>query len=498
VTNSLPEMVAAIDLGSNSFHMIVCNLHEGKLQIVDRLKEMVRLASGLDKKNNLDIATQSRALACLERFGQRIRNFAPGSVRIVGTNTLRTAKNARQFIFKAEQILGHPIHIISGIEEARLIYQGVAHSISSNANLRFVMDIGGGSTEYIIGSADVAQAKESLNMGCVSVSNAFFKNGKISQSQFKEAVLFAEQELEPIQRRFNAKQWDEAIGASGSLRAIDEVLKASQWSNNGITLAGLEKLVAHIVKCKHINELNLPSLNIERLPVFLGGVAIIYATFKVLGICQMSVADGALREGLIYDLLGRIYHSDIRAETVRMLARRYHTDEHHADRIKQSTQYMLAQLQVFKADEQENIAQFMEWAAMLHEIGCDIAHHHYHKHSAYIIGNADLAGFSSQDQAIIATIVRSHRRKFECKHFDKLPAPWNTYTPILCIILRIAVVLHRNRYDIELPDFKLVIDKRLIELKFPPNWLEQAPLTRADLKLEADYLKASNFKLKFK
>ncbi|NOT83668.1 MAG: exopolyphosphatase [Methylococcaceae bacterium] len=496
MSNSLPEMVAAVDLGSNSFHMIVCNLKDEKLQTVDRLKEMVRLASGLDKKNNLDEATQAKALACLERFGQRIRNFAPGSVRIVGTNTLRTAKNARQFIVKAEQALGHPIHIISGIEEARLIYQGVAHSISSNANLRFVMDIGGGSTEYIIGSGDVAKDKESLNMGCVSISNGFFKQGKISLGQFKNAVLFAEQELEPIQKRFNAKQWDEAIGASGSLRAIDEVLKASHWSNNGITQDGLEKLVAHVIKCKHIDELNLPELNAERLPVFLGGLAIIYATFKVLGINQMTVADGALREGLIYDLLGRIYHSDIRSETVQMLAERFQADGQHAARIKHSIQHMLRQLHVFREDDKETVTQFMDWAATLHEIGRDIAHHHYHKHSAYIIANADLAGFSSQDQAIIATIVRSHRRKFAWKHFEKLPAPWDSYTPMLCIILRIAVVLHRNRYDFELPNFKIVIDKSLIELKFPTAWLEQAPLTHADLKLEADYLKAGDFKLK--
>ncbi|MFI3138164.1 MAG: exopolyphosphatase [Methylococcaceae bacterium] len=495
--NLLPEMVAAVDLGSNSFHMIVCNLKDGKLQTVDRLKEMVRLASGLDKKNNLDDATQAKALACLERFGQRIRNFAPGSVRIVGTNTLRTAKNARQFIVKAEQALGHPIHIISGIEEARLIYQGVAHSISSNANLRFVMDIGGGSTEYIIGSGNNAQDKESLNMGCVSISNAFFKDGKISSSQFKEAVLFAEQELEPIQQRFNAKQWNEAIGASGSLRAIVEVLKASHWSNNGITQTGLDKLLEHLLKCKHISEITLPELNAERLPVFMGGVAIIYATFKVLGISQMTVADGALREGLVYDLLGRIYHSDIRSETVHMLAERYQSDRQHAARIKQSIQYMLRQLSLFKEEDKENINQFMDWAAALHEIGRDIAHHHYHKHSAYIIENADLAGFSSQDQAIIATIVRSHRRKFELKHFNKLPAPWDNYTPTLCIILRIAVLLHRNRYDIELPDFKITMTKSLVALKFPDQWLEQAPLTHADLRLEAGYLKACDFKLKF-
>ena len=218
-----PEIVAAVDLGSNSFHMIVCSLNEGKLQTIDRLREMVRLASGLDANNVLDERTQNRALACLERFGQRIRNFPPGSVRIVGTNTLRTAKNAGEFLIKAEQALNHPIHIISGIEEARLIYLGVAYSLSSNANVRLVMDIGGGSTEYIIGTGDTPKEKESLHMGCVSVSNAFFKEGRLSKSAFNQATLFAEQKLEPFQRKFQRKNWDEAIGASGSLRSIAKV-----------------------------------------------------------------------------------------------------------------------------------------------------------------------------------------------------------------------------------------------------------------------------------
>ena len=299
-----PEIVAAVDLGSNSFHMIVCSLKDGKLQTIDRLKEMVRLASGLDKRNILNSSTQTRALACLERFGQRIRNLPSDSVRIVGTNTLRTAKNADQFLLKAEKALNHPIHIISGIEEARLIYLGVAYSLGSNAGLRLVMDIGGGSTEYIIGTGNTPKDKESLNMGCVSVSNAFFKGGQLSKNAFTEAILFAEQQLEPFEQKFQRNNWDEAIGSSGSLRAIDKVLKAKNWSNNGITMAGLEQLLAYLGQCRHVNELQLPDLDPERLPVFPGGVAIAYATFKSLGIEQMTVSDGALREGLIQDLLG--------------------------------------------------------------------------------------------------------------------------------------------------------------------------------------------------
>lgn len=498
MTQEHPEIVAAVDLGSNSFHMIVCSLKEGKLQTIDRLKEMVRLASGLDDEKKLDSETQTRALACLERFGQRVRNFPAGSVRIVGTSTLRLAKNSRQFIDKAEAALGHPIHIISGVEEARLIYQGVANSLASNAKLRLVMDIGGSSTEYIIGSDDVARTKESLTMGCVTLSNKFFKNGELSKKAFTQAVLFAEQKLEPYQDRFSYTQWDEAIGASGSLKAIDKVLTATEWSNNGITLEGLEKLIAHIQSCKHVDELDLPELTEERLPVFVGGVAVIYATFKTLDIGQMTVSEGALREGLIHDLLGRIYDYDTRSKTVKTLATHYHTDKKHAQRIKQTIHYILRQINPSQTrEDRKMIAQFLDWAAELHEIGHDIAHSAYHKHSAYIIKNADLAGFSRQDQILLATMVRLHRKKFSDTGFDDLPAPWNNYTQILTIILRLAVVLHRNRHMLELPDFKISVDKKHIEMVFSDNWLQQLPLTRADLKLEADYLQAGGFKLSY-
>ncbi|PKM11901.1 MAG: exopolyphosphatase [Gammaproteobacteria bacterium HGW-Gammaproteobacteria-3] len=496
---TLPETVAAVDLGSNSFHMIVCSLKDDKLQTLDRLKEMVRLASGLDEKNRLDAATQNRALACLERFGQRIRSFPSGSVRIVGTNTLRTATNARQFIVKAERALGHPIHIISGIEEARLIYQGVAHSLSSSANKRFVMDIGGGSTEYIIGTDDRPRTKESLNMGCVSVSNQFFKDGKLSAKAFKAATLYTEQKLEPHQRKFNQKNWDEAIGASGSLRAIQKVLEAAGWSNNGITQEGLEKLAEHIRQHPHIDDLNLAELDLERLPVFPGGVAIIYATFKTLGIEQMTVSDGALREGLVYDLLGRIYNRDIRSETVAMLTERYHTDQTHAQRIKQTLHYMLEQLEpdIRAETEEENNSIFLAWAADLHEIGRDIAHSQYHKHGAYILANADLAGFSRQDQIVLSTLVKSQRGKLVADRFDKLPEPWQGQLPLLTIILRIAILLHRNRNDKDLPAFKISLKQTKIALQFPENWLDQAPLTHADLQKEAEQLKHSGFKLEF-
>jgi exopolyphosphatase/guanosine-5'-triphosphate,3'-diphosphate pyrophosphatase len=498
VQNTPPEFVAAVDLGSNSFHMIVCSLKNNQLQTIDRLKEMVRLASGLNADQVLDEKTQVHALACLERFGQRIHNFPVGSVRIVGTNTLRMAKNAGQFLIKAEQALGHPIHIISGIEEARLIYLGVAHSLSSNANLRLVMDIGGGSTEYIIGENDTSLEKESLHMGCVSLSNSFFKDGYLSKSAFDQATLFAEQKLEPFQNTFKRKNWDEAIGSSGSLRSIAKVLQANNWCNNGITKQGLEVLVNHITQYNHINELNLPGLDLDRLPVFAGGLAIVYATFKTLNIDQMTISDGALREGLIQDLLGRIYNHDMRSETVKTVTKRYRIDKKHAKRIKNSIRTMLEQLSANHAwASDENCVQFLNWAADLHEIGIDIAHSQYHKHSAYIIGNADLAGFSQQDQLLLASILRSHRRKLSKTIFNELPSPWNKDAPFLALILRLAVVLHRNRTKHELPNFEIQLFNSKITLKFPDEWLSDSPLTHADLILEADYIKAAGFKLEF-
>jgi len=498
VQNQPPEIVAAVDLGSNSFHLLVCRLTGDKLQPIDSLKEMVRLAAGLNEENLLDDATQQRALACLERFGQRIRHLPRDCVRVVGTNTLRTAKNAHAFIVKAERALNHPIHIITGIEEARLIYSGVAHSLASSGQLRFVMDIGGGSTEYIIGRGDTPLEKESLYMGCVSFSNRFFRDGKLSKPAFQSAVLCAEQELEPFGQKFQSNRWDEAIGASGSLKAIARVLTAKNWSNNGITLAGLEQLAGYLSHHNHISELNLPDLDVERLPVFPGGVAIAYASFVILGIKQMTVSDGALREGLIQDLLGRIYQHDIRTDTAKELAGRYHTDHAHALRVKHTAGQMLEQLIAANTlPDDDNIRSALDWAAILHEIGRDIAHSQYHKHSAYIIEYGDLAGFSNQDKLLLATIIRSHRRKFSKARFQNLPEPWRKQAPLLCIILRLAVMMRRNRHDGAMPEFALTFDKNQIFLKFPANWLAQHPLTHADLTQEADYLKAAGLSLFF-
>jgi len=498
LTTQAPEIVAAVDLGSNSFHMIVCRLKDGKLHTIDRLREMVRLASGLNEDKFLSQEVQDRALACLERFGQRIRNFPPGSVRAVGTNTLRSAKNSNQFLSLAEAALGQPIHVISGIEEARLIYLGVAHSLESNGKKRFVMDIGGGSTEYIIGKHDQPKRKESVPMGCVSMSNTYFSNGIISGKKFRQAVLYAQQQLEPYAKAFNSKRWEEAIGASGTLRAINKVLQTNDWSNEGITLSGLEKLVDFVVQHNHIDELSLPGLDPARAPVFPGGLAIIYGSFRSLGIEQMTVSDGALREGLVFDLLGRIFNKDIRSDTVQTTAEHYHVDLAHATRVQNTIHYMLGQLRKCPPLYLEESPQFLNWAANLHEIGHEIAHNQYHKHSAYIIKHSDLAGFSQQDQNLLSTIVRAHRRRLPKKMFKELPKPWHKNAIYLAIILRLAVLLHRNRHDFDLPEYKISIENKTINLEFPVQWLQNSPLTHADLMQEAEYLNTADFILEFK
>ena len=489
--NNPPDTLAAIDLGSNSFHMIVANLRDGELHVIDRLKDMVRLASGLDSKNNLTEDAQQRAIASLEKFGQRLRDLPPGSVRAVGTNTLRCAKNSWQFLIEAERVLGHPVDIISGIEEARLIYLGVARSLASDGQHRLVMDIGGGSTEFIIGTDTSPHRKESLHMGCVSMSQKYFPGGKISEKRFNKAVLAAEQELGPIKRAFLSDGWEQAVGASGTLRAVRKVLLAAGWSRGGITRDGLEKLKSALLEYSHTDQLELPELSPERAPVFPGGVAIIYATFKALDIEKMAISDGALREGLLTDLIGRVLHSDSRSNSVNQLAKRYHVDETHSQRIITTLNSWAEELN-FKT---EASMQWLEWATKLHEIGIAISHNQYHKHSAYIIENTDIAGFSQQEQRLLATLVRAHRRKFPIALFSELPKPWNKSAIPLAVMLRLATLLHRSRHSNPLPIIKPEVSKNTLRISFPSNWLQDNRLTQADLKQEAAYMEAAEIQL---
>ena len=492
-----PEIVAAVDLGSNSFHMLVAKLDDGQLHTIDRLKEPIRLAAGLDDHRNLSIDAQQRALDCLERFGQRLRDMPDESIRAVGTNTLRKAQNSSVFLYQAIRALGHPIDVVSGIEEARLIYLGVAQNLASDDTRRLVMDIGGGSTEFIIGTGTTPLQKESLHMGCVSMSYRHFANGKISAKRMKRAVLAAHQEIEIIGQTFSRRAWQSAVGASGTLRAVGKVIEGCGWSKEGITLDGLDRLVRTLIEAEHVSQLQLDDLSTDRLDVFPGGVAIIYAAFKSLGIENMQVSDGALREGLLYDLVGRIFHHDIRDKSVRALAERYHINSDHSKRIIQTLRFCLKQVSLPTTLNQTTALKWLSWAAELHEIGLDIAHSQYHKHGAYIIEHADLAGFSRQDQKLLAGLVRIHRRKFINKLFDNLGEPWQSAAQSLAILLRLSVLLHRSQQPEPLPQFDLIMNKKYLQIRFPARWLKHHRLTLADLEQEAAYLGACEIEFDF-
>jgi exopolyphosphatase/guanosine-5'-triphosphate,3'-diphosphate pyrophosphatase len=496
--SAAPEQIAAVDLGSNSFHMIIAQMNASGFKLIDRLREQVRLADGLDKSRNLGAEAQERALQCLGRFAQRLTGLPPGNVRIVGTNTLRSAKNAPEFLDRAEQVLGYPIEIVSGIEEARLIYSGVAHSLASDSDSnRLVVDIGGGSTEIIIGRRFTPILMESLYMGCITHTSRFFPAGKIAASGIERALLDARVELEPKIEPYREEGWSAAVGASGTIIAINRILAANGWGKDGITVAGLRRLMEAMLKAGDIDLLRLEGLSRERAAILPGGVVILLAAMEGFGIDKMIVSDGALREGLVYDLIGRHHTGDVRDASVDALATRYHVDREQAARVEAAALNCLRQItQDWKLGEEDN-AHWLCWAAQLHELGLDIAHSHYQKHGAYVIANADLSGFSFQEQQLLASLVLAHRRKFPGRAFKELKSIWGKQAERLALLLRLATVLHRSRGAVPLPDFKLTGDKRRLTLRLPAGWLDAHPLTRTDLEREAQYLAQIDVQLEF-
>jgi len=489
--------IAAIDLGSNSFHMIVARIVDGELQVIDKDREMVRLAAGLNEDMELDAGARERALNCLRRFGERLSAVPQGSVRAVGTNTLRQARDSAAFIREAEAALGHPIQVIAGREEARLIYLGVSHSTPSDGGQRLVIDIGGGSTEFIIGEGFTTRHRESLRMGCVSYSRRFFPDGEITRKALRKAELSAHLELLSIAGRYRDIGWREAIGASGTIKAVAEVLQTNGWSERGITLDSLYRLRKALLKKGHSDRLDLPGLNPQRAPVFVGGVAVLTAAFEALEIDEMNVSDGALREGLLYDMLGRIRHEDVRDRSITQIQERYQVDREHAARVETTARDCLEQMAAFCGLPGDEHFQLLGWAARLHEVGLAISHSGYHRHGAYLVANFDMTGFSRQEQDILAALILMHRRKLRMEGLDGLENPEVVWR--LAILLRLSVLLHHNRSNKPLPAFTIgyTPQKRRFKVCFPDDWLEQHPLIRADLKAEAALLKAAGLKLKF-
>ena len=492
------DLVAAVDLGSNSFRMLVAqavNTPSGtQLRPIDTLRESVRLAAGLTDNKLLGNDAYQRGLTAIRRFGERIRGFDPSRVRAVATNTLRVAKNAHQFVEEAQLALGFPIEVIAGVEEARLIYIGAAHEVPAVHGNRLVVDIGGGSTEFIIGQGYEPKLMESLYIGCVSHSMRFFPKGNIDSHAFKEAELAARREIQVISGAYLKSGWKQVIGSSGTARALAELISNNDLNSHIdsltmgrmagasglITRDGLKALKKHLLKFEHVSQVELTGLKDDRRSVWPGGLAIMLAVFDELGIEEMEVTDAALRTGVLYDLLGRSQHVDMRYVTVEQFMQRYAVDREQATRVGKLAGEFLAQLPKPDVENRLDNIALLQWAANLHEIGLSISHNGYHKHSAYIAGNADMPGFSKNDQARLAALLIGHAGKL-----GKLAnnTSFNDWRMLFC--LRLAQVLCRGRNDNDLPKVKVSEHGGSYLVSLSKEWANEHPLTEFSLQKEA-------------
>jgi exopolyphosphatase/guanosine-5'-triphosphate,3'-diphosphate pyrophosphatase len=487
-------MIAAIDLGSNSFHMVVAKADHGEIRILERLGEKVQLAAGIDENRLLSEEAINRGLECISRFAQMTVSLPAGAVRAVGTNALREARNRAEFIRRAEEILGHQVEVISGREEARLIYLGVSHSIADTPGKRLVADIGGGSTEFIIGQRFEPLLRESLQMGCVSYSQRFFKDGKITPARYAQAYTAARLELMGIEHALRRHGWEDAVGASGTIKAIGLTIKAAGLGDGEINVEGLAWLKRKVFKLGDVEKLDLDGIKPDRRAIFPAGLAILEAVFDACELKTMSHSEGALREGVLYDLLGRHQHEDVRERTLSSLMERYHVDQEQAARVESKA---LSALDKVAADWQlqdECYRELLSWAARIHEVGMDIAHYHYHKHGAYLIEHSDLAGFSRKDQQMLALLVRGHRRNIPKDKFADFGAE-GVKLMRLCVLLRFAILFHHIRGIHEMPKVQLRAQGQKLLLQFPEGWLESNPLTQADFTQEAEWLKRIGIEL---
>lgn len=492
LTKKLPHSeIAAVDLGSNSFRLQLARVVDGRLVFHDSLREVVRLGAGLDHNNYLDPIAQQRAIECLQRFGERLRGLPLEAIRAVATNTFRVAKNSKELLAEAEAALGCPIEIIAGREEARMIFIGVSHSLPSVDHQRLVIDIGGGSTEFIIGQGLEPIEMESLYMGCVSYSRKFFPEGKISEESMEKAQLAAAEEIQSIRARFLKMGWDEAVGSSGTARSLGEIMRLNGMSDGAITKDGLWALREALLKARDTKKIQLDGLSTDRAAVIPGGISIMLAAFSELGLEQMTTANSALREGVLYELLGRMQHHDIRESTVRSFMRRYHVDRAQAKRIDSLALKLLSQVANKLKMNEETAVHYLDWAARLHEIGISIAHTGYHKHSAYIVENADMPGFSKMEQQTLGLLVKGQRRSL-----TKLNLPeFEDDRCMLLLIFRLAVMLNRKRLDDDVPHLNLARTENEFRLEVPADWLEQNPLTKSALHSEVDYWQEAGISL---
>jgi exopolyphosphatase/guanosine-5'-triphosphate,3'-diphosphate pyrophosphatase len=484
--------LAAVDLGSNSFHCQVARVVGEQIYPLDSLREPVRLGAGLGDDKMLDAASQERSLAALRRFGERLRGLDRRAVRAVGTNALRVAKNAPAFLKLARIALGFPIEVIAGREEARLIFIGVQHSLPPSQDRRLVIDIGGGSTEFIIGSGFKPQKLASLFMGCVSFSQRYFPGGSVTRASMKEAEVAARNELQPLIGEFSRKHWQQAVGSAGTVRALAELATGGASGDGAINRQDLERIRSGLIRAGSVERMGIAGLKADRIPVIPGGLAILNAIMSELEIDGLTPATGAMRQGLLYDLLGRVHHKDMRDVTVAQFMQRYHVDAAQARRVGGLAQSLYSKLAADAKDVDENDPTYIGWAAKLHEIGISVAYSGYHKHSSYILENADMPGFSRDEQAQVALLVLSHRRSLK-----KVQSRIEGAVDLRAVLaLRLAVILYRGRADIALPSIQARYGGARFRVNVDREWLLGNPLTAAALREETREWQRIGFELK--
>ena len=496
-----PNLIAAIDIGSNSIHLVLAQLNTDKSQfrILEQRREKVRLAAGLNEHNELSAESMERGITCLKLFAQRLRGLPPESVAIVGTNALRKAINRQMFIDQAEAALNHKIEVISGIEEARLIYSGVSRDDEQQDCQRLVVDIGGGSTEFILGLGLKPHTLESLQLGCVSYTKRFFDGDQpvITAEKFNAALLSAKQELYPICQTYRQAGWDMAMGSSGTIRAIQKVLFKMGEIKSGIDLKGLKTLRQGLLREGSSAYLKSFGLSAKREQTFAAGVAVLLGIFESFEIDRMYYSKSALREGLLYDIIGKCQKEDIRDHSVKRLIERYEVDRSQILRVENTAKKLYEQFSSCLGRHKEDL-QLIRWAAQLHEIGLAISHSRFHEHSGYLLKNMDLFGFGHHLQSELALIVKCHRKRLKLEWFDEFAPERASVLLKLTLLLRLAVILNHGRGMDEIPTVLCEGSNQKLVLTFPLDWLKDHPLTLSDLEEEKKYWLAVNHQLVIK
>ncbi|WP_339722765.1 exopolyphosphatase [uncultured Paraglaciecola sp.] len=491
--------VAALDIGSNSFHLVVARIVAGSVQILHRVKQKVRLGDGLGTDGLLSEEAMQRGLDTLKVIAESLQDFEPESVRVVATHALRKASNAKAFLKAAKKVFPFPIEIISGAEEARLIYQGVAHT-NHQQGQRLVVDIGGGSTEFIIGEGFETKALRSLQMGCVSYTNRFFKTGELKQKAFYKAITSAQQELEMIDKKYKQIGWKTCIGTSGTIKIIIELAAQLDSTNreNHVCLTDLLTLMELCCVAGNSKDLQIQGITDDRRPVFAAGLAILIAAFKSLDIQEMEFSQDALREGVLYEMEEHLTHPDIRQRSAESLATRYDVDVEQAKRVLTTTMSLHQQCKkAWKIDDKE-LKNMLAWAALLHEVGLQINTRGIQRHSGYILQNIELPGFGQEQQNLLATLARFYRKKIKVAEIPEFTLLAQDQVYKLIALLRLGVLLNIKRQDDILPEFSVQAEGDKIHIQFPDAWLEQKPVFGADIESESEYIKELGLQLSYK